>query len=204
MAKKYKSRKLKVKHYKPNVCYVMLIWGVYYYIGAHCITYKDFITDQVILMTSGNRVSAAYRAKLVTRPEVSDNVEILFVEEFDNKEDCLNRESELIKEYKDKYGLLCLNEGFGNQFFSKGIPCKEQAKEKKRLKMLGHKFDESFSLKVSNALGGKPIQQLDLAGNVLADWPYIAKATKTLGIQHIQEVCNGFRQTAGGFKWRYA
>jgi hypothetical protein len=53
---------------------------------------------------------------------------------------------------------------------------------------------------------GKAIQQLDLDGNVVAEFPSIAEAHRTTKINHSSIVltCQHKRKTAGGFKWQYA
>lgn len=52
----------------------------------------------------------------------------------------------------------------------------------------------------------KPVLQLDLDGNIIAEFPSATIADKTFSNgkgHHIGSVCNGDRKTAYGFKWRY-
>ena len=52
---------------------------------------------------------------------------------------------------------------------------------------------------------GKPVEQMDLDGNVIDEFYSMCVAAKITGIPqpNIHKVCNGVRQTAGGYKWRY-
>lgn len=52
---------------------------------------------------------------------------------------------------------------------------------------------------------GKSVEQLDLDGNVIDEFYSMRVAAKITGIPqpNIHKVCNGVRQTAGGYKWRY-
>lgn len=46
----------------------------------------------------------------------------------------------------------------------------------------------------------KPIIQYDKKGNFIKKW----KCGRDTNIQHVYEVCNGKRKTAGGYIWKYA
>ena len=50
----------------------------------------------------------------------------------------------------------------------------------------------------------KPVEQLDLDGNLVAEYPSIDSAMKMTGILHIGECANKKRNTAGGYIWRFA
>lgn len=52
----------------------------------------------------------------------------------------------------------------------------------------------------------KPIDQYDMNGNLVAHWSGRAEIAKTLGFHggNISEVCQGKRNHASGFVWRYA
>lgn len=52
---------------------------------------------------------------------------------------------------------------------------------------------------------GKPVEQLDLDGNVIDEFYSMCVAAKITGVPqpNIHKVCNGVRRTAGGYKWRY-
>jgi len=62
-----------------------------------------------------------------------------------------------------------------------------------------HKSIESI-LKVS-----KPIFQLTIENVLICEWSSQKEAAKTLSInqRNISSVCNGIRQTAGGYKWKF-
>lgn len=50
----------------------------------------------------------------------------------------------------------------------------------------------------------KPVCQLSRSGKILAVYPSGAEATRQLNIRHINEVCLGRRQSAGGYLWRFS
>lgn len=51
----------------------------------------------------------------------------------------------------------------------------------------------------------KSVVQLDLDGNVINEFQSVGKASQITGITRdsISRVCNGIRNTAGGYKWKY-
>lgn len=50
--------------------------------------------------------------------------------------------------------------------------------------------------------GKKPVEQLDLTGNVVNTYDSVLAANKTTGLQ-IKGALSGRYKTAGGYKWRY-
>ena len=50
----------------------------------------------------------------------------------------------------------------------------------------------------------KPVLQYDKDYTFIKKWKSIEEAQNTLKIEHIWEVCNGMRKTAGGYKWEFA
>ena len=54
-----------------------------------------------------------------------------------------------------------------------------------------------------NKVKSKPIEQLDLDGNLIKEWCSIAEAKRELGLNHISRACNGKAITNGGYKWRF-
>jgi len=50
----------------------------------------------------------------------------------------------------------------------------------------------------------KPIVQLSLNGDVIAEYPSVKAAGEATGAKHISGACHGTRKTAGGFRWRFA
>jgi hypothetical protein len=59
--------------------------------------------------------------------------------------------------------------------------------------------NENFGRELS-----KPVNQLDLDGNLMANYPSAADAHRRLGISHVYDVCKGRNKTAGGYRWEYA
>ena len=49
----------------------------------------------------------------------------------------------------------------------------------------------------------KKVEQYDLKGNLIKIWDCVEEARKTLHISNISLVCNGKRNKAGGYIWRY-
>jgi hypothetical protein len=49
----------------------------------------------------------------------------------------------------------------------------------------------------------KPVLQMEMNGNVIAEFPSIQEAQRVLSISHIWDCIVGKRKTAGGYKWRY-
>ena len=49
----------------------------------------------------------------------------------------------------------------------------------------------------------KCVAQYNLDGTLIKKWEGVSVAEKELGIKHISSVCNGHRNKAGGFIWRY-
>lgn len=54
-----------------------------------------------------------------------------------------------------------------------------------------------------NAKHRKVVLQYDLENNLIHEWESVTQAEKTLHIQHISEVANGKRKTAGGYIFKY-
>ena len=66
------------------------------------------------------------------------------------------------------------------------------ARERQRLGMINNK-------KIS-----KPILQYEPTGKYVATYPSTMEAWRQTGTHHIPEVCNGKREMAGGYVWKYA
>ena len=72
----------------------------------------------------------------------------------------------------------------GNQY-GKGKKCSEAAK------------------KASIELNSKPVMQFDKAGNFVKEYSSAEEALRMTGINHICDVANGKRKTAGKFVWKW-
>lgn len=66
------------------------------------------------------------------------------------------------------------------------------ARERQRLGMINNK-------KIS-----KPVLQYESNGKYIATYPSTMEARRQTGTYHIPEVCNGKREMAGGYVWKYA
>ena len=118
------------RHYKPNVVYVGIVRGLYYYVGCVCSS-STYLKEQSIRNCSGNPIKTAYRKGLITYQEYKENFEILYIEEFDTKEEARAREIELINEYKNRFPDLLVNKClFGNAHSSLGFKWADEMKKK--------------------------------------------------------------------------
>lgn len=66
------------------------------------------------------------------------------------------------------------------------------ARERQRLGLINNK-------KIS-----KPVLQYETNGKYIATYPSTMEARRQTGAYHIPEVCNGKREMAGGYVWKYA
>lgn len=69
------------------------------------------------------------------------------------------------------------------------------------------KSKNTYNIQVGG-LGGtgytsKPVYQFALNGNFIKKWNSVKEASTTLNILHIDRVCNGHRDSAGGYYWSY-
>lgn len=69
----------------------------------------------------------------------------------------------------------------------------------------GTGIERSSKSKLNRKDCSKAILQFDLQGNLIAEYPSVCEAYRTLGInnKNICAVLKGKRGTAGGFKWKY-
>lgn len=54
-----------------------------------------------------------------------------------------------------------------------------------------------------NQYKNRIVQQFDLLGTFIQDWPSVEKARVELKVGHIDACCRGERKSAGGFIWKY-
>lgn len=74
--------------------------------------------------------------------------------------------------------------------------------ENSRIGNLGTKRNVQEKIILSRALGGEPIAQYDLDGNLLKIWNYHEEIRRTLKIHGIPRIFKGKQKTAGGFIWK--
>lgn len=65
------------------------------------------------------------------------------------------------------------------------------------------KYDLLDSFKEKFDFRGKPVQQLDMNGNLIKEWPSISDAEQTLNLTDIGRCCNLQRKSCGGYIWRF-
>lgn len=67
-----------------------------------------------------------------------------------------------------------------------------------------HRIDV-LGVTLKNKKGSKIVQQLDMEGNVITEYPSAKEAHRLTGFSqgHISEVCRGEKQSYKGFKWKY-
>lgn len=77
---------------------------------------------------------------------------------------------------------------------------------RKKMKDRGWKRSEE-SIKKQVEKISNPVLQLDLSGNILREFPSTRVADEYMNhgkrCNHIADVCNGKRQTANGYRWKY-
>ena len=200
------------KIYKPNVVYVVEIHGCQYYVGCHCQNRNLQISR--ILYGSGNSLNIAYQKKLITCSEYKDCCKLVHIEEYDTKEEALNREAELIKKFKEYYGNRCLNKTDGNLFGgSKGRICSEETKRRMSESNKGRIFSDEWKRKISKSQTNNPktskrVQQLTKEGQLIAEYPSIKEASRQTGLDSasISRCCSGKRniKIVNDSIWKYA
>jgi len=69
----------------------------------------------------------------------------------------------------------------------------------------GRNFTEEHKRKIGEG-NSKPLLMFDKSGNFLRRLKSAREAEETFGISHahISQCCNGWRQSAGGYKWQFA
>ena len=65
------------------------------------------------------------------------------------------------------------------------------------------KYDLLDSFKEKFDFRGKSVQQLDMNGNLIKEWPSISDAEQTLNLTDIGKCCNLQRKSCGGYIWRF-
>lgn len=91
--------------------------------------------------------------------------------------------------------------------------CNRSDNRVENLEWTTYRENNDYSIQVMKKAGkhkrnnksSRPVEQLDLDGNVINEFPSYREAERQTGIAGIDKVCAGskYRKTAGGFKWRY-
>lgn len=106
----------KVKsHKKHHLTYIMLIDEKYYYVGSCSSNSPKEIDYHRIYINSGNQMMKAVSKGIISYREYRERCEIFKVESFGSREEALDREEELIEEFKYLFGDKCLNISTGNR-----------------------------------------------------------------------------------------
>lgn len=142
--------------------------------------------------------------------------EVLERVENDDKEKLNQKLIELETAYIKFYDTY--NNGYNSTEGGEGVSRNKTDEEKARisqiLKQMNHKPNEIAHIKAKEALQ-KSVIQMDKNGNVLAEYPSIADASKATGTnrQSISDICRGAikmvngkpyqRKTAGGYYWKF-
>ena len=112
------------------------------------------------------------------------------------------------KEELEKY-LFSINGNFTEAGKFYGITDNTIRKWCKSYNLPTHSLDYKPKLKIQEkqSIKEKAVQQFDLNDNLLAIFPSIMEAARSLGKPdgntHISAVCKGKRKTAYGYKWKY-
>lgn len=93
------------------------------------------------------------------------------------------------------------------------INCDRSDNRVENLEWASYRENNDYSIQVMKRTGknkrnnklSRVVQQLDLQGNVLKEYPSYREAERQTGISAIDKVCAGakYRKTAGGYQWRY-
>lgn len=93
------------------------------------------------------------------------------------------------------------------------INCDRSDNRVENLEWTTYRENNDYSLQVMRNAGNnkhnnkssRPVEQIDLNGNVIKEYPSYREAERQTGISGIDKVCAGskYRKTAGGYKWRY-
>ena len=93
------------------------------------------------------------------------------------------------------------------------INCDRSDNRAENLEWATYRENNNYAIKMMRSAGknkrnnklSKPIQQIDLQGNVIKEYPSYREAERQTGISGIDKVCAGvkYRKTAGGYFWRY-
>ena len=190
--------------YKPNVVYVCEIDKFDYYIGCHC--HNRGLRDSTLLQTSGNPLNVARQKGQLSLDEYKKRCKVISIEEYNTPEEALDREDELIAEYKAKFGEHCLNKYRGNKYGPIGVVRSEETRRKISQTKKGHKDSEEACIRKAKAHGINGIQQFDLSGKYITEYPSIGAASRQTGINRgsISHCLTGISKSAGNYHWKYA
>lgn len=151
------------------------------------------------------------------------NVKHTILAENLTKEDAENMEIELIQKYKSFDREFGYNIELGGKASNRlteetkqklrekcsgknnaryGVEVSAETRQKMRNAKLGKKQSKEQCYKRMCKLGKKVIQ-LDLDGNLIKVWNSTREAQRALHIFNVHMCCNGYKKTAGGFKWKY-
>ena len=93
------------------------------------------------------------------------------------------------------------------------INCDRSDNRSENLEWASYRENNDYSIQVMRSMGknkrnnklSRVVEQLDLHGNVLKEYPSYREAERQTGISAIDKVCAGakYRKTAGGYGWRY-
>lgn len=81
----------------------------------------------------------------------------------------------------------------------------EETLKKRSERLRGRKFSDEHKRKIGDG-NSKPINMFNKSGDFIRSFSSAKEAEVELGINHshISQCCNGFRNTTGGYKWKFA
>lgn len=143
-----------------------------------------------------------------------DNIKHEILYENLSEEEALLKEIELIEKYKtnqEEYGYNMTTGGKGAPNCTKSIETREKLSKANK----GRKASEETKQKISQGRKGKlkggehpqskKVLQYDLDGNFIKEWDSFMDIERELGVtyQNIWRVCNGQKEKALGYIWKY-
>lgn len=120
-----------------------------------------------------------------------------------------DRLDELEAWWKYFYGVQCVEEGLNFYYIDKkgrlGLKDSEETRKKKSRALKGRKCSEETIEKIKLTRKRKIVNQLDLEGNFIKEWPSTLEIERILKIpnDYISLCCRGKIKKSQGFIWKY-
>lgn len=158
------------------------------YSGTHTIEHNKKIS----IAKTGKKIQPPSKETLIKRSESLKKV--IHTKEWHEKIGLANRGRVVSEETRKK-----ISESL------KGNVISSETREKLRIKSTGRKQSEDSRKKISEKVS-KPILQFDTSGNFIKEYgnARIASAETNINFSNISSCCNGKRNKAGGYIWKFS
>lgn len=193
------------------------------YIGVTSYPLKHRLKDH--LSENGKQLKCEWIRQLKA---AGSSIDIVLIEDNISKDDAIARERHYISFYKSLGNNLVNSNGGGAGLYDAPIEIKQKAAlaAKGRIPWnKGKKLSESHRLKIKNRVlktgykcpqrgkprsqelilkASKPIDQFDLQGNFIKQWPSQIEAERTLKVFGVSAICKGHKKQSKGFTFKYS